>query len=372
MFLGEDLEVEAPVSERLLKSMDTVQDIFLNWYPAQLQRIKVRANAQSAVAGRGDEKVACFFSGGVDAWYSFLKNRNRIGLLLTVKGFDIPVYDEAVWPDLLKANQRIAAECGVPLLHVETNLRQCIDPSRPGLGKQFRGNFWGNYLHGAFLGAVGLCLQQQWGTLIIPSSYPYISLHPWGSHPLVDRLWSNEVTEFVHDGSEANRMDKVRAIARANESLPVLRQLRVCPDHTPMRYNCGRCEKCVRTMLALHLFKVLEKTPSFDVPLDLRTVSKMRIQPHKYVWYEEILAEALAQKNEEVARLCRVLMRQERSFYREWSHFYEAAQTRTKPWAEAWTQHVNPPVLRFCRRWKRSFQKRANWVRSLSQVGPET
>ena len=63
----------------------------------------------------------------------------------------------------------------------------------------------------------------------------------FGSHPLLDPLWSTETLAFVHDGCEANRMEKVRRIA---ESPLLLEGLRVCvDDRGPDVYNCGSCWK---------------------------------------------------------------------------------------------------------------------------------
>ena len=52
----------------------------------------------------------------------------------------------------------------------------------------------------------------------------------------------------IHDGAEARRCDKLRRLA---ESAPALKGLRVCWQDAG--FNCGRCEKCLRTMIALHL-----------------------------------------------------------------------------------------------------------------------
>jgi hypothetical protein len=61
-----------------------------------------------------------------------------------------------------------------------------------------------------------------------------------------------------------SRLDKVAAIAEWPEALAVLR---VClmfdvPNGAP---NCGRCEKCVRTMLELMLCGALDRATSFPV-----------------------------------------------------------------------------------------------------------
>ena len=52
--------------------------------------------------------------------------------------------------------------------------------------------------------------------------------------------------------------------------------LRVCYRNPDQAYNCGRCEKCVRTMLSLHALGALEQAPTFANDIDPRTVRRLR------------------------------------------------------------------------------------------------
>ena len=76
---------------------------------------------------------------------------------------------------------------------------------------------------------------------------------------MTDPLLSTSATTVVHDGAEATRVEKTRAVA---ESALALRSLRVCwrsrSDH-----NCGDCEKCYRTMTTLSLLGALNKCSTF-------------------------------------------------------------------------------------------------------------
>ncbi len=96
----------------------------------------------------------------------------------------------------------------------------------------------------------------------IPGAYSYGQLVPLGSHPLTDPLWSNGSVQIVHDGAEARRVDKVMKIARDGNALA---NLRVC--FTDMNINCGRCSKCLRTMIPLTLLDVpAAPFPPFPAP----------------------------------------------------------------------------------------------------------
>src|SRR5690606_31296538 len=68
----------------------------------------------------------------------------------------------------------------------------------------------------------------------------------WGTHPLLDHLWSSDLTAIRHLGNDAFRAEKVAAIAARPE---LLDHLWVC--HRDPLENCGICPKCSRTMAVL-------------------------------------------------------------------------------------------------------------------------
>jgi hypothetical protein len=91
-----------------------------------------------------------------------------------------------------------------------------------------------------------------------------------GSHPLTDPLWSTEGTEIVHEGAEVGRADKVAKIA---ENPAALACLMVCANSVTS--NCGRCEKCLRTMIALRALGV--STTAFPEFPPLSHIRRLRI-----------------------------------------------------------------------------------------------
>ncbi len=316
MFLGESLEVSAPVSGRLVKAITTVQDIYLSWYPGFLKRIAVMTPfVVPEGTPRFSDATACFFSGGMDSRYSLVKHRQTISTLLTVKGFDIPASDESVWPQIVAANRETAAAFGMKLIPVETDLRDVLDPTYPGLGRSFDGDFWGRCLHGPFLAAVGLGLQRHFGTVIIPSTWPYERLQPWGSHPLADPQWTTAATTFLHDGCELGRLGKLKVVSQTTGAL---RHLRTCSVYTAGCYNCGKCDKCYRTNLMLQLFKVFEQAGSYGAPVPLHSLITWQMPPHLGLLYRDLMEEASAQGHEEMADLLRVTVGDRISLGREW------------------------------------------------------
>jgi hypothetical protein len=88
-------------------------------------------------------------------------------------------------------------------------------------------------------------------------------IRPFGTHPLIDPYYSSSDLRVHHDGIELSRLDKVRLIA----DWPVaLENLRVCNRflaYEPGKLNCGKCEKCVRTMLELLVLGKLGEAKAF-------------------------------------------------------------------------------------------------------------
>ncbi|HUO85661.1 MAG TPA: hypothetical protein VM534_11160 [Thermoanaerobaculia bacterium] len=73
-----------------------------------------------------------------------------------------------------------------------------------------------------------------------------------------------------------------------------LKVLRVCHENPESaEYNCGRCEKCLRTMITLEIAGVLGRAQTFREPLDLRRIARYpRIDPSTIPYIGEILAAA--------------------------------------------------------------------------------
>jgi hypothetical protein len=307
MFIGEDLRIEAPVSRKLISGVDRIQEILTTWNPA-LRRIQVSgAPPVDEISTRGSSTTGCFFSGGVDAWYTVCEHQPEISHLILVRGFDIAVDSkEEIWNQALRNVREVAAAMGKKVIDVQTNIRLLGDMRRATwLGRQYNGDFWGTSLHGSSLASVALCLQAVLSRIFIGATYTYNDLAPWGSHPLLDHLWSTEALEVVHDGAEADRMRKIERIAHSNLALG---SLRVCYENRDQKYNCCVCEKCCRTMMALRACGKLQQASSFDRPLDLALVRRRLHDPHVFPWYRAILPVAEKAGDRELVETLRIVI----------------------------------------------------------------
>ena len=150
-----------------------------------------------------------------------------------------------------------------------------------------------------------LLLQSQLRRVFVPASDSYGTLWSRGSHPLLDPLWGTEMLEIVHDGCEADRPQKMAVVARSDVAL---QNLRVC-NKQHATYNCGDCEKCVRTMVDLRLVDALDRCPTFPDVLDLRRVARMKVPHHVRAFSQENLRLACARRDWALALALAVAIR---------------------------------------------------------------
>jgi hypothetical protein len=307
MALREPLQVESPVSQRLLASVPAIQDVLDAWgRHSEVERGTIAAYARTAVEATaraaGDAAppasgAASFFTAGVDSFYTALQHRDELSALIYVHGFDVPL-DAHELRDSVGAGVRAAAAgLGLPLLEVETNVRALAD----------RCLFWEDF-HGAALASVALLLSARFGRVYVPATMTYAMLNPLGSHPVLDPLWSTEDVQLVHDGCEATRRDKLRALA---ECEPARRWLRVCWENREGSYNCGHCEKCLRTQVELRLLGMGDAFESMP-PMSLTDLEAVPVRFGAAQWRAALHAAEERGRDPELAAAIREALRRHR------------------------------------------------------------
>jgi hypothetical protein len=260
MKLGQNLRVKGAVSERFLSGCEQIIDIWNCWYE-QYRPVQIHADEVSSNRSNGN-RILSFFSGGVDSFYTVLKNldtehgEERISHLMFVHGYDIPLESIELFTLVKDRLQKAAERLSLKLLVASTNLRSITDDLVD----------W-NQEFGSGLAAIALCVSPGFKRAYIPSSDIFSTLSPRGSHPLIDPLWSNGAIDIRHDGCEASRIQKLMWYVGKSDT--ALRYLRVCFENYENSYNCGCCEKCLRTMIGLRIVGVHEKAVTFNRFLDL-------------------------------------------------------------------------------------------------------
>jgi GT2 family glycosyltransferase len=259
---GGTLELSEPVSPRLLRTQREFQAVQRAWSldwefgDPPLREVEVVAPTRvphPATPGR----VAAFFSGGADSWSTVLDNPDVTDLIF-VRGTDILprlAHQEGLADEVEARLREVAEELGLRLHVVETNIREMSDP----LAR------WESYFSSAMV-AIAHFLAPMFERVLMASMTDHETQTPIGSARLVDQLWSSETLEVVDDGGRFSREQRLRRICRHPL---VQRTLRVCWHNTGGAYNCGRCHKCVLTMISLEAIGVRRQVGTFPPELDL-------------------------------------------------------------------------------------------------------
>ena len=280
--LGEDIEIAGPVSPRLVHNAREYVRILNAHDPARQHLIELRVAPEHLVAAESKvahRAVGMGFSGGVDAQYLLWSHlpaqeplaQFRVSHVMTVNGFDLDIdlQEQGRIPALQAIYASQLQPSGVEHIVLATNLRSFRQPVLRNMVQSYATS----------LTACALALSPLFGTFYIASSYKYATYGTIDDlRPMLDPLLSNETTAICHGGAEATRFERLQTIA---EWPATYDRLRVCsnPDHTNVDAhnqrvnNCGRCEKCVLTQLALMLMGRADRYSScFPEPLTTRRI----------------------------------------------------------------------------------------------------
>ena len=251
MARGYDIVSTQPVCPLWRRSLAEIQSIVGDWWGYQPIRVEAPESPVKPMA----DGVGLFFTAGVDSFFSLQEEHDRITHLVYVEGYDVDLREETRLDAIRSANTEIARETGKELIHVRTNLRH----------HRFVRSLCWTRVCGASLVAVGHLLAQHGREFLLASGAPRWREYPRGSHERLDSLWSSDAVRYVHHGGGHDRLDKIEAI----KTNPVARRhLRVCWQKPGDRWNCGRCDKCLRTQLMLLVAGALDDFRTFQ-PLDL-------------------------------------------------------------------------------------------------------
>lgn len=261
MRLGINIQCPFPVSKKYLNNLSMIQDILQAWFP-DLQPVTIVPERAVEIPSNDLPKQALFFSGGLDSSYSFLKHLDDLDALIFVNGFDISIQDVSFFQNVRDRLGMVTEAKHKKFIIVHTNLREFLEDEMS--------LSWAD-THGLAMASIAHLLSAEYSKIFISATSHYADLYPYGSHPLLDPLWGTEALEIVHDGCEANRVQKARYVA--NDEI-VRKALRVCWENRNGAYNCCECEKCIRTMVQLEIARVLSQFPSFNKPLNIDKLAK--------------------------------------------------------------------------------------------------
>lgn len=248
MHAGRPLSLRQPACPIWVGNLAPLSAAFRElWYP--------RAPAARVAAGNATRTTAAAtalcFSGGVDAFHALLAGGRPVDALVYVAGYDVRLRDTPRLDAVERLLRDVAAAHGARAVVIRTNLRRHpLVRATPWL-REF----------GAALAAVGHALTPTVGRLLIAGDGLGFEHPEVGSRPGTDPLLGSAALAVEHVAPGVTRLEKLRAVGA--EPL-VQRHLRVCWANVAGRTNCGRCEKCVRTMLCLDACGTLGRFAGFD------------------------------------------------------------------------------------------------------------
>ena len=286
------IAINEAVCPVFLEGLSFVMGLMAHWSDGQMSPLNLDVERRPRpLYSSDDRRCGLFLSGGIDSLATLRCNHlryppghpYRVQDCLMVHGFDIGGVIErgAKYHVFERARSHMAAvaeDAGVTLVPVYTNIRHLCDHRE----------LWLNCFFGAVLAAVGHAFARRLARVNVAASYDIPNLVPCGSHPLLDPAYGSAELQIRHCDAELSRVDKLRMIA---EWPVALDHFRVCLANVPDRLNCGRCEKCVRTMCGLAAIGALNKSGAFvenDVDPLLFENFKITIR-HREPFYEELL-----------------------------------------------------------------------------------
>lgn len=263
---GLELAITPGVDAMALEGSMAAQEVLLGWFPDALQRSSSRTETVALDQPANERGVGCFFSGGVDSFHTALKHIDEITHLVIIHGLDISLNNHVLWDEAVDRARTMAAELGKELIEIRSNIRYLHAKHGP---------HWQSQAHGAFLAHVALLLSPHLSKIYIPASDDESRLEPLGTHPELDHLWSSSEVDIVHDGIEADRVAKLDYI---KESTVAMQHLRVCWWNLASKYNCGECEKCLRTMIGLRIVGASEQCTSLPAKIPSKAIRRMYLK----------------------------------------------------------------------------------------------
>lgn len=251
--LGVDISVKK-LDKAFTESLNKVKPTFENWHPNFSFSTEIRV--EELVSNKFHNKgYALLFSGGLDSTVSYIRNREKKPDLISIWGIDVLTRKRNSWENAKTQITAFAKQEKVKAYFIKSNIRELFYDSL--LSVELGRPWWVFVNHGLTL--IGLCApltKEGFGTLLIASTRgpqkPGETRPPNGSSPLIDEKISWADVKVVHDSYDLSRQQKIKHVLKKYVESGKYPFLRVCTEPTSI-LNCGKCVKCLHTILGLLL-----------------------------------------------------------------------------------------------------------------------
>ena len=262
------LKVHGSVSRTLLSNLTEFRDAWNCWLPDVYHKIDFEATTIDDSLETKNNSAIAAFSGGLDSTFTVWQHTQKLAgyrsqdikACVMVRGFDI--FKENEYKSAYKKAQETLESINIPLVPLSTNYRSIIELD------------W-NHTFGTALASCLNNFKKLYSKGIISGTFSYkFNRYGRGSNPIIDPLLSSSSFEILHDGAKYYRDKKVFGISKWNQGV---NNLRVCFSGKQKHINCGKCEKCIRTMMIFeaHGLKIPESFPNLT---NGKTIRKLFIR----------------------------------------------------------------------------------------------
>ena len=296
LFYGEQrIFVDGTVCPEFIENLNAAVRMLKTWYYDANPEFRIEC--RNTYSDRPEKKAGesgLFFSGGVDSVATLQLNRMFIPrdhprwMRKAIIAFGLELDELDSFNHVIQRLGTVARECELELVPVYTNVYLPYRAEDKANGF----SLWLNQFNGPALAAIGHACSGSLDDIAISATLqPEDFGRPYGSHPLIDEKLSSSGFRIRHVGLEYTRLQKIRLVL---DCKPALRGLRVCnqfKQYSEQVINCERCEKCIRTKLALIGLGALDGADSFaekDVSV-VDIIERVHLKPFQVPMYTELL-----------------------------------------------------------------------------------
>ncbi len=329
------VRLEGPVCPALRQGVETALRVYQHWYGTAAPQLEVPVRAED-VAPRSN--AALFLSGGIDSLATL--RRNRLHYTPTHPGyftdgiavFGLEMEGEAAYARVRRRLEPLAAQFGLRFLPVYTNVY--LNYRTADAADGFR--FWTDKFMGAALASAAHALAGRVGSVAISGGPHLPVLRPHGSHPLIEPNYGSRDLRVSSEGLDLSRLDKTRLLADWDDALCALRVCNQFRRYSEHGVNCGRCEKCLRTKLALLAIGKLQRAEGvFAEPALTPTLVREGVRigsSYTAFCYEELIAPLGAVGRDDLGRELRAKLRAYRRRFRPITGLRQCLKQLDRTW----------------------------------------
>jgi hypothetical protein len=291
------LQIEGKLCPQLHNGVKTAIQLLQHWYGEDSHStvaIEAKQGFEPPVP-RTPERTALFMSGGVDSLTNLYLNRQDFPLDhpgsiqdgLFIAGFGLVGEGKNAYTgpirDAFKDSANVIEQDAAFLSELAEREKFTLIPIHTNFTSMVRPRILVREMSAAFLAAIAHVFPHRYSKVKIASDSNIAELYPWGTHPFLDPNYSSAEMSIYHEGCHLTRLEKVGTIADWELGLSCLRVCNYRPEyHKSGTLNCGRCDKCIRTMLQLIIHGGLDRCSTFpnkDVTPEMITHMKLISPP---------------------------------------------------------------------------------------------